>query len=88
MAFHQRQAAGLRKQIDQHHRLVIDLETVIIRHFPEKSVPDVGPRGLKRKVIIDLTRHAGSRRLFLISPRHPNRPAEATQDRHLERSAI
>jgi hypothetical protein len=46
MAFHQRQSAGFRKQIDQHHRLVIHFEIVRVCNFPEQFVADIGPRGL------------------------------------------
>jgi hypothetical protein len=60
MALHQRQAAGLRKQIDQHHRPVIYLEIISTYQTPKGLMPDIGPRRLQREIVIDLTRHAGS----------------------------
>src|SRR5207237_8027348 len=60
MALHQRQAAGFRKQVDQHHRLVIHFQIVGFCNVPEHIVPDIGPWGLERKIVIDLTRHTDS----------------------------
>jgi hypothetical protein len=60
MALHQRQSAGLREQIDQHHRFVIHLEIIGTYEVAEGLMPDIGPGRLKREVVIDLTRHAGS----------------------------
>src|SRR5712691_9442535 len=60
MALHQRQSAGLREQIDQNHRLMIHLEIIGTYEVPKRPMPDIGPRRLKREIVIDLARHAGS----------------------------
>ena len=60
MALDQRQPAGLREQIDQRHRLVIDRQIVSTYEVPKGLMPDIGPRRLKREIIVDLARHAGS----------------------------
>jgi hypothetical protein len=44
MALHQRQSAGLREQVDQHHRLVIHLEIIGTYELAKGSMPDTGPR--------------------------------------------
>src|ERR1700733_10294708 len=80
MALQERQAAGFGEQVDQHHRLLIYRGAVGVGDFLEKFVPDIGPRRLNRKIIVDLARHA-------VSPRdvdtrdHPNRPVRSMQDR-------
>src|SRR5215218_3764384 len=79
MALHQRQAAGLREQIDQHHRFVIYLEIIGTYEVTKGPMPDIGPWRLKREIIIDLTRHAGSGTRISEGGRHPNRAAEAAQ---------
>jgi hypothetical protein len=79
MALHQGQSAGFRKQIHQHHRFVVDVEIVGTGDFPEQFVPDIGPRRLKREIIVDLTRHAVSWQN--LAKGHPNRPASTMQDR-------
>src|SRR6185437_2735846 len=48
------------KQVDQHYRLVMHLEAVRRCDLREQLMPDIGPRGLKRKIIVDLARHANS----------------------------
>src|SRR5580698_5553173 len=53
----ERQAPGFREQIDQHDRLVVDLEAVGSHDLPEQCVPDIGPGRGKRKVVVDLARH-------------------------------
>ena len=60
VALHQGQAAGLRKQIDQHHRPVIYLEIISTYQIQKRLMPDIGPGRLEREIVIDLTRHAGS----------------------------
>jgi hypothetical protein len=54
----ERQPAGFREQIDEHHGLVIDFEIVGTDDLPEQFVSDIGPRGLQREIVVDLTRHA------------------------------
>jgi hypothetical protein len=74
VAFHQRQPAGLREQIDQHHRLVIHFEIISTCDLAKQFMPDIGPWRLKRKIVIDLTRHAGSGRETGMSAAIPTDP--------------
>src|SRR5712671_7413929 len=85
MPFRQRQAAGLREQFGQQHRLMIHFETVSACDLPERFVADIGPGGLQRKIVIDLTRHAGSGYRIGIIDGHPNRAANTAQDQSSNR---
>ena len=60
MALRQRQSAGFSKHLAKEDRLVIDLETVCLRHVLEQCVADIGPRRLGREIIVDLARHSVS----------------------------
>ena len=62
VALHQRQPAGLREQIHQHHGLEIYLEIVGTYDIEKRPMPDIGPGRLKREIIVDLTLHADPRK--------------------------
>jgi len=79
---HQRQSAGFRKQIHQHHRLMVDAQTVGAGDFAERLVPDIGPRRLEREIIVDPTRHAVS------LEKSANRKSSQQTRRHDARSIV
>jgi hypothetical protein len=61
VAFGERQSAGLREQVDQRHRTVINLAAIVTCDLHKEIMADIGPRRLQGKIIVNLARHAGFR---------------------------
>ena len=83
MTLDQRQAAGLGEQLDQHHRLVVDLQTVGRDDVAEGLVADIGPWRGEREIVVDLAGHAVSGRTEREACCHPNRAPDGLQARSL-----
>src|SRR5262245_59501375 len=62
MTLGERQPTCFGKQIHQQDRLVVDLELMSAGKVLKKAMPDIGPRRLNGKIVVNLARHWSSGR--------------------------